>query len=104
MFGTTRRVRRNDRAIARTLLSVVIAFGSCCAAGFPGAAPAGADPTPFTTLSSSCPGTAPAGSPASRELMTQGIRRGISDWSARGTRGDPADSPANGCPAERPAG
>ncbi|GAB1811212.1 hypothetical protein MUNTM_02490 [Mycobacterium sp. MUNTM1] len=48
-------------------------FGS----GVLGAAPAGADPSPFNTLSSSCNQSAPAG----RDALLQGIRRGIADWS-----------------------
>ncbi|OBI98319.1 hypothetical protein A5625_05120 [Mycobacterium sp. 1465703.0] len=47
-----------------------------------GSAPAGADPSPFNTLSSSCHDTASGG----RDALIQGIRRGISDWSAIGPR------------------
>lgn len=74
MFGAARPVRRNDRAIARILVSAALVFGP----GALGAAPAGADPSPFNTLSSSCNQTAPGG----RDALLQGIRRGISDWSA----------------------
>ncbi|WP_231124294.1 hypothetical protein [Mycobacterium colombiense] len=66
-------MRRNDRAIARILVSAAVVFGSGVLA-----APAGADPNPFNTLSSSCNQTAPGG----RDALLQGIRRGISDWSA----------------------
>ncbi|WP_250160660.1 hypothetical protein [Mycobacterium senriense] len=65
-------MRRNDRAVARILVSAAVVFGSAVLA-----APAGADPSPFNTLSSSCNQTAPAG----RDALLQGIRRGIADWS-----------------------
>ncbi|OBH91711.1 hypothetical protein A5678_10565 [Mycobacterium sp. E2733] len=54
------------------LVSVAIVVGS----GLVAAAPAGADPSPFSTLSCSCPETAPAGSPARSDEITQGIRAG----------------------------
>ncbi|MGV0043622.1 hypothetical protein ACRU43_25880 [Mycobacterium colombiense] len=66
-------MRRIDRAIARMLVSAAVMVGS----GVLAAAPAGADPSPFSTLSSSCNQTAPAG----RDALLQGIRRGIADWS-----------------------
>ncbi|OBC00774.1 hypothetical protein A5782_21010 [Mycobacterium sp. 852002-40037_SCH5390672] len=59
--------------MTRILVSAAVVFGPCVLA----AAPAGADPNPFSTLSSSCNETAPAG----RDALLQGIRRGISDWS-----------------------
>lgn len=42
-----------------------------------GVAQAGADPSPFNTLSSSCNQTAPV----DRDALLSGIRRGIADWS-----------------------
>ncbi|WP_253189003.1 hypothetical protein [Mycobacterium colombiense] len=82
-------MRRNDRAIARLLVSAAVVFG-------PGvvAAPAAADPSPFHTLSSSCNQTAPGG----RDALLQGIRRGISDWSA----GAPHTSARTTCGANPP--
>lgn len=58
------------------LVSAVVVFGPAVLAS----APAGADPNPFGTLSSSCHDT------AGRDALIQGIRRGISDWSAIGPR------------------
>ncbi|OBB79009.1 hypothetical protein A5760_21560 [Mycobacterium colombiense] len=60
--------------MARILVSAAVMVGC----GVLGAAPAGADPSPFNTLSSSCNQTAPAG----RDALLEGIRRGIADWSA----------------------
>ncbi|WP_231990131.1 hypothetical protein [Mycobacterium sp. 852002-51971_SCH5477799-a] len=87
-------MRRNDRAITRLLVGVAVILG-CAALG---ATPAGADPSPFNTLSSSCNQTAPAG----RDALLQGIRHGIADWtpggphtSARTTCG-PSPTPTTG--------
>lgn len=74
MLGTARRARRNGRAIAALLVGAAIAFGS----GAPGAAPAGADPSPFSTLSSGCQDKGPA----DRDALVRGIRHGIADWPA----------------------
>jgi hypothetical protein len=73
MFGTARSSRRPDRVITRVLVSAAVLVGPAVVA----AAPAGADPSPFSTLHSSCNDTAPAG----RDALLQGIRRGIADWS-----------------------
>lgn len=90
MFGTAHPVRRNDRAIARILVSAAVVIGS----GVLGVAPAGADPSPFSTLSSSCNQTAPAG----RDALLQGIRQGIADWSP----GAPHTSARTTCGANPP--
>lgn len=76
MPGTARPARRNDRAITRLLVGAAVVFGC----GALGAAPAGADPSPFGTLSSACNQTAPGG----RDALLQGIRRGIADWPVGG--------------------
>lgn len=70
MLGTARRARRNGRAIAALLVGAAIAFGS--------GAPAGADPSPFSTLSSGCQDKGPA----DRDALMRGIRHGIADWPA----------------------
>jgi hypothetical protein len=83
MFGTTRFARRNDRVITRWLIGLAIAFGvgfvSGTVSGVLEAAPAGADPSPFNTLSCSCQESAPPGSPARRDEITRGLRQGLSD-------------------------
>jgi hypothetical protein len=76
MLGTARPARRHDRAISRLLVAAAVVFGC----GALAAAPAGADPSPYNTLSSSCNQTAPWG----RDALLQGIRRGIADWSLGG--------------------
>ena len=63
--------------IVRILVSVAIALG----AGVTGAAPTGADPSPFDTLSCDCPQKAPPGSQARRDAIRQGLRAGMSSWS-----------------------
>ncbi|MCV7118741.1 hypothetical protein H7I93_16390 [Mycobacterium nebraskense] len=63
----------------RLLAYVAIAFGS----GLVGAAPAGAEPSPFSTLSCSCQETAPAGSTARSDEIMRGIRRGEIGWPQR---------------------
>lgn len=62
------------RVIAEILVGAAIALGS----GVGGAAPASADPDPFSTLSCSCQETAPAGSPALRDEINRGIAEGHS--------------------------
>ncbi|WP_145013894.1 hypothetical protein [Mycobacterium marseillense] len=74
MSGTARRTHRHDRALTALLVSAAVALGS----GAPGAAPAGADPNPYGTLSSGCQQKAPA----DRDAIIQGIRRGLSQWPA----------------------
>jgi hypothetical protein len=62
--------------IAKILVSVAIALGSCVG----GAAAAGADATdanPFGALGCSCRETAPPGSSTPREEMERGIWAGI---------------------------
>lgn len=73
MFGTARASRRHARVTAGLLVSAAVLLGPSALV----AAPAGADPNPFSTLSSSCNETAQA----DRDALIQGIRRGISDWS-----------------------
>lgn len=70
------------------LVSAAVMFGPAILV----AAPAGADPSPFNTLSSSCNDTAPAG----RDALIQGIRRGIADWSP----GAPHTSARTSCAAQ----
>ncbi|OBH29550.1 hypothetical protein A5692_20645 [Mycobacterium sp. E342] len=72
MSGTARIARRNNRATIRMLACLAIVLGS----GLVGVAPAGADSSPFNTLSCSCPETAPAGSTARSDEIARGIRRG----------------------------
>lgn len=72
MSGTARLARRNNRATRRILAYLAVIVGS----GLVGAAPAGADPSPFNTLSCSCPETAPAGSTARKDEIARGIRLG----------------------------
>ncbi|MDM4141260.1 MULTISPECIES: hypothetical protein [Mycobacterium] len=91
MSGTARSSRRRDRVTTRLLVSAAVLFGT----GVLVAAPAGADPSPFGTLSSSCNETAPAG----RDALIQGIRRGITDWSP----GAPHTSARTTCAAQPPA-
>ncbi|BBZ69052.1 hypothetical protein [Mycobacterium paraseoulense] len=79
MSGTARPARRNNRLTVRTLAYLAIVLGS----GLAGAAPAGADPSPFNTLSCSCPEAAPAGSAARNDEITRGIRRGELGWPQR---------------------
>lgn len=74
MLGTARRARRYGRAITAILVGAAIAFG----AGAPGAAPAGADPSPFSALSSGCQDKGPA----DRDALIRGIRHGIAGWPA----------------------
>ncbi|MGD1237657.1 hypothetical protein [Mycobacterium seoulense] len=71
MSGTARLARRN-RATTRMLAYLAIVLGF----GLVGAAPAGADPSPFNTLSCGCPETAPAGSAARKDEITRGLRLG----------------------------
>ncbi|ORA12914.1 hypothetical protein BST14_16145 [Mycobacterium arosiense ATCC BAA-1401 = DSM 45069] len=74
--------------MTRVLVSAAVLLGP----GVLVAAPAGADPSPFSTLRSSCNQTAPAG----RDALIQGIRRGISDWSP----GAPRTSARTTCAAQ----
>ena len=68
--------RRRHRLIMKLLAGFPIALG-CYVAG---AAPVGADPNPFSTLSCSCRQTAPVGSADPREEIDRGIREGLSAW------------------------
>lgn len=77
MSGTARLARRTNRATTRILAFLAIVTGL----GLVGAAPAGADTSPFNTLSCSCPETAPAGSPARSDEIKRGIRQGELGWS-----------------------
>lgn len=88
MFGTARSWRRDDRVLTRVLVSAAVLVGPAVLV----AAPAGADPSPFGTLHSSCNATAPAG----QDALIQGIRRGISDWSP----GAPRTSARSTCAAQ----
>lgn len=65
MSGTARRARRGGRAITAILVSVAAVFGA--------GAPAGADPNPFSALSSGCQDKGPA----DRDALLRGIRHGI---------------------------
>ena len=67
---------RRHRLIMKLLTGFPIAVG-CCVAG---AAPVGADPNPFSTLSCSCRQTAPVGSADPREEIDRGIQEGLSAW------------------------
>lgn len=49
--------------------------------GVMGAAPAGADPSAFGTLTCGCQPKAPAGSAIRRDEITRGIRQSLADWS-----------------------
>lgn len=73
MFGIAHLARRNNRPITRVLVGVAIAAGP----GLVGAAPAGADQSPFNTLSCSCQETAPPGSAARTDEILRGIQRGL---------------------------
>jgi len=60
--------------IAKIVVGSAIALGAVVGC----AASASADPSPFGTLSCSCPETAPAGSPVLIEKIDQGIQQGLS--------------------------
>lgn len=73
----------NHRVITKLLVSGAIALGSCVVAAAPaGADPnqIGPDPNPFSALSCSCQGTAPAGGPDVQEEIGRGLREGLSAW------------------------
>ncbi|OBB65526.1 MULTISPECIES: hypothetical protein [unclassified Mycobacterium] len=76
MSGTARPAGHKNRATTRMLVYAAIAVGL----GLVAAGPAGADPSPFSTLSCGCPETAPAGSPARGDEITRGIRAGELGW------------------------
>lgn len=73
--------------MARMLVAAVVAVGP----GVLVAAPAGADPSPFGTLSSSCRDQAAAG----RDALIRGIHRGVADWPVNA----PHTSARTTCPA-----
>ena len=70
-------MRSQTRMIARTIVSAAIVFGTAIIP----AAPTGADPSPFNTLSCNCPQTSAPGSKARHDGITQGLRTGLSAWS-----------------------
>lgn len=63
--------------IAKILIGAAVSLGI----GVMGAAPAGADPSAFGTLTCGCQTKAPAGSPMRRDEITRGIRQSLADWS-----------------------
>jgi hypothetical protein len=69
------------QVITKILVSAAIVLGSCFVAAAPASAdpnPSDTDPNPFGALTCSCQETAPAGSPALREEINRGIRKGAS--------------------------
>lgn len=71
---------RHYHLITKIMVSAAIALGSCVGGAAPASAdpnPSGTDPNPFGALSCSCgEETAPAGSPAPREIE-RGLRAGL---------------------------
>lgn len=67
----------------KTVICAAVAVGAGVGVGVVGAtaAPAGADPSAFGTLTCSCQATAPVGSKARRDEITRGIRQSLADWS-----------------------
>jgi hypothetical protein len=66
----------NQEMIAKIVVGSAIALGA--AVGWAASASADPSPSPFGTLSCSCPETAPAGSPVLTEKIDQGIQQGLS--------------------------
>jgi hypothetical protein len=67
--------------ITKAMIGAAIVLGSCVVAAAPASAdpnPSDTDPNPFGALTCSCQETAPAGSPALREEINRGIRKGAS--------------------------
>jgi hypothetical protein len=75
---------QHHKVITKILVSAAIALGSCVGGAAPASAedpdPIGTDPNPFGGLRCSCQETAPPGSPALREEVERGLRKGQSAW------------------------